>query len=113
MFNLSEFGKRFKRIRVSQGFTQKDIAVLIGVNPPQVSDIEAGKASLKPEKLWNLYSNIKNNRGEHCNIIWLVTGEGDMFISVHHMSQSDIIELIEERFTALENKLDKVLNDRI
>ncbi len=43
--NTVEFGKRIKQLRLSQGFTLKDIEARVGVSATHVSEIERGKTS--------------------------------------------------------------------
>jgi len=43
--NASEFGKRIKQLRLSQGFTLKDIEASVGVSATHVSEIERGKTT--------------------------------------------------------------------
>ncbi len=43
--NNLELGKRIKQLRLSQGFTLKDIESKVGVSATHVSEIERGKTS--------------------------------------------------------------------
>lgn len=43
--NSIEFGKRIKQLRLTQGFTLKDIESRVGVSATHVSEIERGKTS--------------------------------------------------------------------
>jgi len=65
MANLkSKFGKRVKEIRKSKGYTQEQIAEIIGIEPPNISKLEKGVHFPNPdniEKLANaLNSDIKD-----------------------------------------------------
>lgn len=45
------FIKRFKDMRKAKGFTQKDLAKILGVKQPEISRIESGKDSVTIDKI--------------------------------------------------------------
>lgn len=49
-----EIGSRIKAIRKAKGYTQEQLAELVGIEPPSLSYIETGKFHL----LLKLYKNL-------------------------------------------------------
>jgi transcriptional regulator with XRE-family HTH domain len=52
-FNIA-FGNYLKSIRLEKGFTQMDLASLIGVNPQNISAIERGEVTPSIYWIYNL-----------------------------------------------------------
>lgn len=51
MLHKKEFGLRLREVRKKNGEQQKDLAELLEVTTPQISDIENGKKTTTLEKL--------------------------------------------------------------
>ena len=54
MSGIERIGQRIKRERLSLGMTQRDLAEEVGVGPPHISKIEAGRESPSDELLRNI-----------------------------------------------------------
>ena len=51
MYSKELFGQRLREIRKKHAETQADVAQLLGVTKPQISEIENGKKSTTAEKI--------------------------------------------------------------
>ena len=51
MFSKELFGQRVQEIRKMHNETQKDLSVIIGTQPNNVSDLESGKRTTTSEKI--------------------------------------------------------------
>lgn len=51
MFSKELFGQRIQEIRKMHNETQKDLSVIIGTQPNNVSDLESGKRTTTSEKI--------------------------------------------------------------
>lgn len=92
-------GDRIKEIRKINNLTQADFANVLGTSTPYISEIEANKYIPGGEFFHSL------NQIYKVNINWLLTGEGDIFISedenkklidVKDIPKENIKEWIEE-----------------
>jgi len=57
----SKFGKRVKELRKSKGYTQEQIAELIGIEPPNISKLEKGIHFPLPENIEKLAKALNSN----------------------------------------------------
>ena len=64
---------RFSMVREKLGFSQKDLADLLGIQKSVVSEIESGKRELSKNVMISLMNKF------NVSTDWLLTGEGEMF----------------------------------
>ena len=105
--NKIEIGARLKLFRIERKLTLKEIASLCETSAGYISDIERGVSKVSLEIIITLYSNF------NLNLIWLLTGEGDCYIS--NDNNNPIIELLKNKIIKLENLVDSyrdVINDQ-
>ena len=69
-------GARIKETRDSMGFSQEQLAIMLGVSRPTLTQIEADKRKLSPEELKKL-SNIFD-----VSIDFLLSGKKDQKITI-------------------------------
>lgn len=81
-------GDRIKKIRTDLGYSQNEMATLLGTFQANFSLIERGRQDMTYDQLTALYKHTK------VNIHWLITGEGS--------------ELIDSNDT-IDKKLDKII----
>ena len=80
--------ERLKQFRDTIGFTQQKMADALGIKRNTYSLIEKGERSLTARHIDSLVSKL------HLNKDWLITGEGDMFITTS--DEEDLLALFRE-----------------
>lgn len=70
---MSELKDRLRELRKSTGLSQTDFALKLGCSRGVIKNIEEGKTDISPafaDLICRIYG---------CSVIWLETGEGEMF----------------------------------
>lgn len=86
--DLKEIGKRLQDIRKNLGLLQKDFAKELEISSSSLCDIEAGNLKPRFELIYSITRKFK------VNILYLLHGEGDMFMPEEEelFSRSDVLE---------------------
>ena len=64
-FNRNEFGERLKKFRKEKGFSQENLARVIGKDIATISRFESGMLLPNAEEIYNIIMiNIRRNRKE-------------------------------------------------
>ncbi len=95
-------GERLKKLRHSKILMQKVFAEQLGITSPALSNYERGARELSCNMLIKIYK-ITN-----CNLVWLLTGEGEIYSTGTDQEMAD--ELIKLRTENL--KLKKILENQ-
>jgi len=92
--DLKEIGKRLQDIRKSLGLLQKDFAKELEISSSSLCDIEAGNLKPRFELIYSITRKFK------VNILYLLHGEGDMFIPEEEklFSRSDVLDKYRDWF---------------
>lgn len=86
-----KLGKRIREIRKSKGYTQEQLAELVGIEPPNLSKIECGAHFPSPEKIERIANILE------CEII-------DLFDFGHYSSRQELIDYISDMVESCEQK---------
>lgn len=70
-----DLNERLLTIRKTMGYTQLNFSKILGISRNNYTHIESGRSKISNELLQNLTKNLS------VNINWLLTGEGEMFLS--------------------------------
>lgn len=84
---MNQFSKQLKKLRLSLGLRQKDIADYLGVTPTAVSDYESGKRIPSLDSIINIANRY------NVSLPWLITGTGDIDNDAHAREAGDSIEI--------------------
>ena len=80
--------ERLRLFRKTIGYEQKEIASVLGIKENTYCQIENGRRELTNRHIDSLVSKL------HLNKDWLLTGEGDMFITTS--DEEDLLALFRE-----------------
>jgi len=94
----STFGDRLKALRKAKKMNQTQLAKVIGCSQPTVHDYEKGGVSPSIEGLQKIANEYK------VNMNWLLTGEGDMYLSANIPVSDNFKELTQMLETMIDNK---------
>ncbi len=92
--DLKAIGKRLQDIRKSLGLLQKDFAKELGISSSSFCDIEAGNLKPRFELIYSITKKFK------VNILYLLHGEGDMFMHEEEkmFSRSEVLDKYRDWF---------------
>jgi len=95
-------GQRLKMLRKSINFSQDEMADALKCKRPMLSLYENGKTSI-PDEIYLIVNNLYN-----VDLNWLLTGEGEMYISQQPTSvlntNTNIVNDLKQEITTLRNK---------
>ena len=74
---------RLKEIRNSQGLSQKDFGLIMGIAQTSYANYESGRSSIPASLLESLAEKL------NINLNWLITGEGPMYLDNHKEKRQD------------------------
>lgn len=97
---MSDFGSRLKAWRQSLGWTQKKFALETEIHDVQIKKYETMVSSPSADVLSRIATT-------GVNLHWLLTGEGEMSVVNHVLSQDDAFES-EEEFNEFRTSLNRL-----
>jgi len=99
---LTSIGERIIKLRKTLGLTQTEFAQELGITQQFVSQIEKGVREASEQLLKHLCDRYNTT------MLWLVKGEGEMFLSPEEIIKKQIDQIGEKAyFEALSNIIDK------
>lgn len=82
----NKLNERIKILRKSLNLTQKDLGDKLGLKPNTISDLENGKTTATEQNIKLICREL------NVNYMWLVTGEGDMFLNISNAILDQLID---------------------
>lgn len=99
---MTSIGERIIKLRKTLGLTQTEFAQELGITQQFVSQIEKGVREASEQLLKHLCDRYNTT------MLWLVKGEGEMFLSPEEIIKKQIDQIGEKAyFKALHNIIDK------
>lgn len=97
-------GERIKNLRKNLNITAKDFASILQIPLRTIGSYERDEAQPSP-KFFNALIDIY-----HININWLLTGEGNIFLSEKVEKDINFISLLKERFSLSDEEINGLLD---
>lgn len=97
-------GERIKNLRKNLNITAKDFATILQIPLRTIGSYERDEAQPSP-KFFNALIDIY-----HININWLLTGQGNIFLSEKTESDITFVSLLKERFNLSDDEINGLLD---
>lgn len=96
-------GKRLKMLRTKTGKDQLTFAKILGVSQSTLSHYETGRRDLSTEIIRKIIDATK------CNVNWLYTGEGSMFMNKNeNEDKCPVVEQLRKSIARLESEINNL-----